>query len=186
MSQSFNDKFLIAGASSGDEQAFGKLYDKYIDEIYKFIVMRVRSSDEAQDLTSEVFLKTWEYISTGEEKQIDNIRALLYRIARNIVIDHYRQSGRELSPLDEELFDKIPDKSLDLERDAQIKDDIREALSMVDELSEDYRELVLMRYVQDLKVKEIAQILDKSSGAVRVSLHRAIKQLKNILKGKDL
>ena len=60
MSGKFNDQFLVASSIAGDEQAFGKLYDKYVDEIYRFVVMRVRSSREAQDLVAEVFLKIFQ------------------------------------------------------------------------------------------------------------------------------
>jgi RNA polymerase sigma-70 factor, ECF subfamily len=180
MSDSFNDKFLIAGSLAGDDQAFGKLYDKYIDEIYRFILMRVRSKEEAQDLTNEVFLKIWQYINNNDT-DIDNVRAFLYRIARNIVIDKYRKSGKELLALDEDMIESIPDESLDLEDEVQKKDELNEVLGVVDKLPEDQRELILMKYVQDLSVKEIAQVLEKSRGAVRVSLHRAIKKLKTLL-----
>jgi len=181
MSDSFNDKFLIAGSLAGDDQAFGKLYDKYIDEIYRFILMRVRSNEEAQDLTNEVFLKIWQYISTNDS-DIDNVRAFLYRMARNIVIDGYRKSGKEVLALDDDMIESLPDESIDLEGEIEKEDELKSVLSVVDKLPDHQRELILMKYVQDLSVKEIAQVLEKSRGAVRVSLHRAVKKLKTLLK----
>ena len=181
MSDSFNDKFLIAGSLAGDDQAFGKLYDKYINEIYRFILMRVRNTEEAQDLTNEVFLKIWQYISTNDS-DIDNVRAFLYRMARNIVIDGYRKSGKEMLALDDEMIESLPDESIDLEGEIEKQDEVNAVLSVVDKLPNDQRELILMKYVQDLSVKEIAQVLEKSRGAVRVAMHRAIKKLKTLLK----
>ena len=180
MSDSFNDKFLIAGSLAGDDQAFGKLYDKYIDEIYRFILMRVRSNEEAQDLTNEVFLKIWQYISTNDS-DIDNVRAFLYRMARNIVIDGYRKSGKEVLALDDDMIESLPDESIDLEGEIEKEDELKSVLSVVDKLPDHQRELILMKYVQDLSVKEIAQVLEKSRGAVRVALHRAVKKLKTLL-----
>ena len=181
MSASLNDKFLLASALAGDEEAFGKIYDKYVEEIFRFVLMRTSNKEEAQDLTSEAFLKTWEYVSSSS-KRIDNIRALLYRVSRNLVIDYYRKSGRQVQALDEDQFAKIIDQSVDLEESVAKRDDIKQAFSLLDNLSEEYRELLLMRYTQDLSTSEIAKALGKKEGTVRVGLHRAIKQLKEILK----
>ena len=71
---------------------FGKIYDKYIDKIYRFIFLKVSSEDVTKDLCSETFLRGWEAFQ--DEKKIDNIQAFLYQIARNLVIDHYREKGR--------------------------------------------------------------------------------------------
>ena len=180
MSGKFNDQFLVASSIAGDEQAFGKLYDKYVDEIYRFVVMRVRSSHEAQDLVAEVFLKTWQYISS-QKNQIKDFRAFLYRIARNLVIDYYRASKKEYTTFEEGQLEKIIDSGIDLESDAQNKDDLRIIFSVMDQLPEDHRELLSLRYIQDLSIKEIAEIQGKKSGTVRVALHRAIKQVKTLI-----
>ena len=185
MSGKLNDKFLLASAIAGDEEAFGKIYDKYVDEIFRFALMRLNTKEEAQDIASEAFLKAWQYI-TLSEKRVDNIRALLYRIARNLIIDNYRSRGKEVQAFDQKQFEELVDLSFNLEESVLKKDDIREVFSVLDDLPEESRDLVMMRYSQDLGISEIADILGKNSGAIRVALHRAIKQLKSILKKKQL
>jgi len=181
MSKAYKDKILLAASIAGDEESFGKLYDSYINDIYRFIVMRVRTAEEAQDLCSEVFLKTWQYVSEGS-RDIENFRALIYRIARNLVIDYYRKLGRELSPLDDEQFEHVPDPSVDLEKEAELRDDMRIVFKHLETLPDEQQELIVLRYTQDLSIREISAITGKSSGAVRVALHRAMKQLKQSIK----
>jgi len=118
----------------------------------------------------------------SSDKQIDNFRALLYKVARNLVIDFYRKSGKELAIFDEDQIKQLIDESINLEEELVKKDDVRIVFSALSELSEDSRELILMRYAQDLSVKEIANVLGKNNGAIRVALHRATKQLKLVLK----
>lgn len=180
MNNSFNDKFLVAATQAGDEEAFGKLYDKYSQQIYRFIVFRLNSREDANDLVSEVFLKIWQYI-VARDKNIDNFKALLYRMAGNLVIDYYRQSGREVQALDEDSWNKIVDETYNLEIKIRQKEDARLIRLAMDKLSQDERELLVMRYIDDLEVKEISLILGKTTGAVRVALHRAIKALKEVI-----
>ncbi len=180
MNSNFNDKFLILATQAGDEEAFGKLYDKYSRQIYRFIVFRLNSREDANDLTSEVFLKAWQYL-IKDHKNIDNFRAFLYRLAGNLVIDHYRQSGRQVQALDENVWNQIIDETYNLEDQIRKKEDSRLIKLAMDKLSPDERELLVMRYIDDLDIKEISQILDKTSGAVRVALHRAIKALKGLI-----
>ncbi len=177
MSKGKSDKSLVLKSIAGDEEAFGALYDLYVQDIYRFVLMRVRSQEDAQDLTSDAFLKMWQYL-TSDTRSIDNFRALLYRIARNLIIDFYRQSGKEFVGIDEGQMETIQDHSINLERKAEIDDDIRMVLAHLDTLDEEHRELILMKYAQDLSTKEIAHIVDKKPGAVRVALHRSIKLLK--------
>lgn len=180
MSGKFSDQFLIAASIAGDEQAFGRLYDKYVEELYRFVVMRVASRHEAQDLVGEVFLKAWQYLSS-KKKQIEDFRALLYRIARNLVIDYYRASKKEYTTFEEGQLENIIDTASDLAEETQKKDDLRIVFTALDQLPDDHRELILLRYVQDLSIKEIALIQGKTNGAIRVALHRAIKQVKNLI-----
>lgn len=174
------DRFLLEATIAGDEEAFGRLYDKYVAAIYRFVSFRVAGKEIAEDLSAEVFLKTWQYVKQGD-RQIENVKALLYRIAANSVIDHYRQSGNEYLALSEDVWNQIIDQS-SLFEEAQKKDDLRQVNQAIKSLSPADRELILMRYSNDLSVKEIADILGKNQGAVRTALHRAIKTLKAIIK----
>lgn len=180
MSGKFSDQFLIASSIAGDEEAFGKLYDKYVNDIYRFVVMRVRSSQEAQDLASETFLKAWQYVST-QKKQIDDFRALLYRIARNLVIDHYRSSKNESQGFEEGQLENIIDTSPSLQASAEHKDDMALVFKVIGQLSKDDSDVIILRYIEDLSIKEIAEIQGKKSGTVRVALHRAVKRVKELI-----
>ncbi len=181
MREKIQDKYIIASALSGDEEAFGKLYDKYINDIFRFILFRVKNHQEAEDLCADVFLKTWQYISS-EKRVIDNFRALLYRIARNTVIDNYRKSGKEMILMEESQLESIVDVSINIEESTKFKDDFRVVSEAIKKLSVENQELILMKYVDDLNIEEISEISGKSKGAIRVALHRAIKELKKILK----
>lgn len=180
MQSNNQDRFLLEATLAGDEEAFGKLYDRYVAGIYRFIYFRVGSKETAEDLAAEVFLKTWQYVKQGR-RQVENVKALLYRIAANNVIDHYRQSGKEYLALSEESWSQIADQ-VSLSDEAQKKDDLRQTYQAIKSLSPADRELVLMRYSNDLSVKEIAEILGKGPGAVRTALHRALKDLKTVIK----
>lgn len=181
MQSQIEDNFLISASLAGDEAAFGKLYDKYVNSIYRFIAFRVRSQDEAHDLTAETFLKSWQYL-VKSERTVDNFRALLYRIAGNLVVDHYREQAHERLSLSAVVWENIIDKSFNLEADLTKRDDVKQIYRAMDRLTGEQKDLLLMKYADDLGVKEMAQITGKSPGTVRVALHRAIKALKTILK----
>jgi len=156
---------------------FGKIYDQYINKIYRFIFLKVNSQEIAEDLTSEVFVRSWDKFRTGED--IRNIQAFLYQVARNLVIDHYREKGESRTISAEEIW--APDLRVDLEKEAQIDSEMSQARFALSKINEDYADIVVWRYLDQLSVSEIAKILNKSEGAVRVMLHRALKALKNEL-----
>ena len=153
---------------------FSKIYDKYIDRIYRFVFLKVSSKDVAQDLCSDAFLKCWEVYNNGTK--IDNIQAFLYRIARNLVIDHYRQKGR----MQFVSFESLPiiDPSPGLEEKLAFDSDLELIKAAIPSLKEDYQNVVIWRYLDDLPIPEIARMMDKSEEATRVTLHRALKALK--------
>lgn len=180
MNSNFKDKFLVAASLAGDEKAFGKLYDQYVTPIYRFIFFRVKGQEDAEDLTTEVFLKTWQYLTNGQ-RSIENFKALLYRIANNSVVDYYRQKDQEVNFLEEDQWLQITDLTYNLEEDVRKKDDIKHLHQSINKLENSEKELLIMRYIDDLSIKEIAGILEKNEGTIRVALHRATKALKNII-----
>lgn len=184
MKSSLNDKFLVASSIAGDEEAFGKIYDKYVDEIYCFVFTRVKNNkEEAQDLTSETFLKAWQYVNSSE-KMVENIRALLYKISRNLIIDNYRKNGNQLQSIDDSIVQTLADKSKSPQDATDQKMEVEKIISCLESLSQEAKEIITMRYMQDLSVSEISKILGKKAGAVRVALHRAKNQIKDQLKKK--
>lgn len=157
------------------QKEFSKIYDQYIDQIYRFVFIKVNSQEIAEDLASETFLRGWESFKKNHNG-IDNPRAFLYQIARNLIIDHYREKGRaQLISVDTvPIVDPCPN----LEEVTQIKSDFDLIKSALVNLNEDYQECIIWHYIDDLSIPEIARITNKSEGAVRVMLHRALKALK--------
>ena len=158
---------------------FTQIYDNYVDKIYRFIYFKVNSEEIAQDLCSETFLRGWQ--SFKENKQeIENPQAFLYQIARNLVIDHYREKGRTQTVSAD--YVSITDPGQNLEEQALSRSDLDTIKLALTDLKDNYQELVVWHYIDDLSISEISKLLNKSEGAVRVMLHRALKSLRNNLK----
>jgi RNA polymerase sigma-70 factor (ECF subfamily) len=157
---------------------FSKLYDKYIAKIYRFIYLKVNSEEIAQDLCSETFLKGWQAFKNSQNK-IENPSAFLYRIARNLVTDYYREKGRTQVVSAE--YVSMTDPRPGLEERMILNSDLEQVKAALVNLRDDYQNVIVWRYLDDLSIPEIAKILDKSETAVRVMLHRALKALKNEL-----
>ena len=153
---------------------FSKIYDQCIDKIYRFIFLKVNSQEIAQDLSSETFLRGWEAYKSNPK--IDNPSAFLYRIARNLVTDYYRQKARTqfVSPEAVPIIDPNPG----IEEKAVLNSDLNQIKAALAGLKEDYQDVIIWRYLDDLSIAEVAKMLDKSEEATRVTLHRALKALR--------
>ena len=173
------DTVLVIKTKSGDENSYGKLFSRYFKDIYAFLYLKVSSADIAEDLASEAFLKVWQYIKSG--KRIDNLRALLYRTARNLAIDHHRK--KKDASLESADAVNVPDVGANIIKQIEAREQGAELQKALLNIKEDYRDVLLLRYTQELSYKEIGQILGKRSGAARVLVHRAQKELKKQMKG---
>lgn len=157
------------------QEQFSKIYDQYVTKIYRFIYLKVSSQEAAEDLSSEVFVRTWETYRSKSTK-IENIQAYLYQIARNVVVDHYR--ARKIRTVSVEETAEIVDPADSLQGQAVLSmemDRIQKALAT---MQGDYQDLIIWRYLDELSVPEIAQITGKTEDNVRVGIHRAIQSLK--------
>lgn len=161
-----------------DKQAFVAVYDQYLTPIYRFVYFKVNDQAEAEDLTSQVFLKCWSYIQDGKITDYGTIRAFLYKVARNTVIDYYRQKTENLA-LDE-VKDIVDEQPISGEA---IDQNISVALiaGQLKKLKDEYREALILKFVNELSTAEIAEILGKTRGNVRVLLHRAERALKKLV-----
>jgi RNA polymerase sigma-70 factor, ECF subfamily len=177
-----SDKILYLQLQDKDKAAFIKAYDLYLDDIYRFIFFKVSNKEEAEDLTSLVFLKAWDHIQTNQLKEFKSLKALFYKIARNAVIDHYRkQSQRQEISLDQEEGKiDIVDEKANMSEALELSSDFKTVESKLAELKDEYREVIMLKYVDQLSISEIARILDKSNGNVRVLIFRALGALKKI------
>jgi RNA polymerase sigma-70 factor, ECF subfamily len=162
--------------SQETEKLFLQVYDEHADAIYRFCYFKLFDKEKAEELSQEAFMRTWEYLASG--KEVENIRAFVYRVARNSIIDYFRKK-KELS-LDE-LHEQGFDVSLeDASRWENIIDG-QDAIQAISLLDEKYREALLLRHVDGLPVKEIALVIGETENVISVRLHRGIKQLKKII-----
>lgn len=158
---------------------FSKIYDKYVEKIYRFIVLKVNSEEVAQDLTSDVFTRGWQSFS-NQKCDIKNMPAFLYQIARNLIVDHYREKG-QAQLVSIENVPNIVDLGTDLPKEAMLKSDVNRVKAALTNLNNDYREVIVWYYLDEFSVPEIAKILNKSEEAVRVQIHRALNALRACL-----
>ncbi|MBI2099202.1 RNA polymerase sigma factor [Candidatus Uhrbacteria bacterium] len=179
MNKYIKEKLLLFRITSRkDPEAYGKVYDEYVNRIYRFIYFKVSGEEEARDLVSETFLRAWQYLQEG--KQIKQLSSFLYKIARNLVIDHYRKKAMSVlteSELPAAMFGDEGRQGKEIET----KHDFGLLLAAMNKMKEEYREVVQLKYIDGLSVGEIADILDKNRGAVRVTLHRASKTLRELM-----
>ena len=160
---------------SDPRKIFSQIYDKYINKIYKFVFFKVNSQEIAEDLTSEAFSKTWVVFKENQDK-IKNVRAFLYKTANNLVIDHYRQKGRtNVISVNNPV---IIDPKQDLEKHVLLNSDMENVRQSLFHLKEDYQNVIIWHYLDDLPIYEVSKLLNRTEQATRVLLHRALKALR--------
>ena len=177
----------LSRLKSGDREAFIKAYDDFADDLYRFAYFKLGSEEEAKDLVSVIFLKTWNHIQTNSLKDSKTLRALLYKIARNAIIDHYRDKGlaSSISIEDAPQALEVPDDSQNQEDLIDQKSDLDLVQRKLMLLKDEYREVIIWRFVEDLSMDEIASITGKKKGNIRVLLHRAVTALKDLINEED-
>jgi RNA polymerase sigma factor (sigma-70 family) len=170
---------LVLMAQKGDHDAFSKLYDIFVDPIYRYIYFRVKAKD-AEDLLETLFMKVWENLKQYKFKKNKSFSAWIFRIAHNLVVDYYRSSKKHETS---ELLDYIADKNTDNDpvkttQSNLDKDYLKLAMS---KLKKKHQEIIIYKFVNELSNKEIAQILSKTEGNLRILQFRALKALKKEL-----
>ncbi len=164
---------------SGSKEQFSRIYDQYIEKIYRFVYLKVSSQEVAEDLTSKVFLKGWNAYQKGEK--IKNEGAFLYKIARNTVIDHYRERDKKKT-VSIDYVAPIADPRTSLYDKAILSDEIESVKAAIHRLKKDYQDVLIWYYLEDISAAQIAELMDKPVGTVRVMVHRGLKCLQDELK----
>jgi len=170
---------LVRRAQQGDPEAFAELYERYQPTIYTYIFYRVGDAEVAEDLTADVFVRLVEKIHTFQV-QDRPLLSWLYAIARNLIIDRHRRLERAPSlPLEERLIAEDAES-----QPAQVAERTltRECLAKaMRHLTEDQRQVILLKFVEDRSNAEVAAILAKTEGAVKALQHRALAALRRAL-----
>ncbi|RLK60647.1 sigma-70 family RNA polymerase sigma factor [Actinokineospora cianjurensis] len=170
---------LVHAAQQGDTVAFGQLYDRYVDVVYRYVLFRVGDRELAEDVTSETFLRALRRI-TSVTYQGRDVGAWFVTIARNLVLDHVKSSRFRLEVSTPEIRDS---ERVEAGPEQQVMSKVtREALlGCVDQLGDDQRECIVLRFLQGLSVAETAEIMNRNEGAVKALQHRAVRRLAQLL-----
>lgn len=168
------DERLLVEAAQGDPSKFDALYELHFERMYFFIVSRVHNRATAEDLTSDVFHKALANLATYEWRGAP-FSAWLYRIASNAIVDHYKRSNRE--PQLDELEHPLAHRELSSEALGFIERHVQ-FFRLVDQLPEVQKRVVCERFVEDRSIREIAQRLSKTEGAIKQLQFRALQTLR--------
>ena len=155
---------------------FSKTYDEHSDAIFRYAYFKLSDTEKAKDVVQDTFVKFWEYISA--ESELQNAKALLYRIALNTIIDLYRK--RKTFSLDT-LADDGFDPSYEPEKDVFERYESEAVLKAINELDEGDRNIMFMRYIEGLSFDDIAEVVGDRSNTIAVKVHRLLKQLRQSL-----
>lgn len=181
--RNFKDQQAFRRLKSRDREAFVRVYDENVREINRFVYFKVGNQEEANDLTSVIFLKAWHHIQNKTLEDAKTLRALLYKIARTSIIDYYRENGRKVTAsLDDERnpIDMI-DEAIDPQARLDSAANLELIMRQLPRLKEEYREAIIMRFINDLSLEEISEITGKNKGNVRVLLHRSLNALRELI-----
>jgi len=169
---------FVKQSQDGDHDAFAKLYDIFIDPIYRYVYYRV-NADDAEDIVETVFLKVWENLARYKSTK-KAFSAWVFRIAHNLVVDYYRASK-------ERRHDELPEDLKTHQREHSPIKQTEQALDSeilkiaIKKLKKNYQEVIVYKFINDLSNPEIAEILKRSEGSLRILQHRALKALKREL-----
>lgn len=159
---------------------FKQAYDDHADALFRFAFYKLSDREKAKDVVQDTFVKVWEYMA-ADGTEIANMKALLYRIATNAIIDNYRKKKElSLESLMDDGFD--PNDSHHSHNTIIDESEAEIVIKAMHTLDEEDRSILLMRYIDGLTVKEIADITGQRENTVSVRIHRALKFLKEILK----
>ncbi len=179
MSDSFES--LITNAKAGDESALTELYERYFEKIFRFVYYRVGHKETGEDLTEDVFLKAFKRLHSITEAH--RFEGWLYRIAKNTIIDHYRK--RKSTVAIEEIENTL-EYETNLVDIVNLQTNQIKLLKTLKQLPAEQQIVLKLKFFEQLENPEIAELLHKSEGAIRVIQHRGLTQLRTLLGSIDI
>jgi RNA polymerase sigma-70 factor (ECF subfamily) len=162
-----------------DVTVFEGVYDEYAPKLLKHAFFRTSSEQEAQDIVAQVFFKTWQYL-TNPKNEIRDIKAFLYQLTNNLVVDYYRRRAKvqlvSLESIKSNIESRVPIYPFKV---TEAKIDLEKVWQEVQALRDDYKTIIIWRYIDELSIKEISKLINKSRGATSIMIFRALKALKD-------
>ncbi|MDE2749755.1 MAG: sigma-70 family RNA polymerase sigma factor [Chloroflexota bacterium] len=173
--KALDDRELVALAKE-DMDAFGELYERYLQKIYSYVFYRTGNAHDAEDLTAKVFFRALSHIATYVEKGVP-FQAWLYRIAHNLVANWHRDQGRrKIIALDEYVVHSLKSEAPD--RVTEEREEQNQLLQAVRRLPEDRQQLLLLKFVEQMSNAEIGAIMGRTEGAIKSLYHRTLLALR--------
>ena len=184
MDRIVEDEMLVAQFQAGRPDAFDDLMKRYKGQIYAYLLRSVKSYEDAEELTIEVFFKAYRALDTWKPQA--RFSTWLYKIAHNLSIDFHRaKSRRPTYSLDDEELSINEPAAVDLwsnpEWEIEEKDRHRVIREAIDQLSPKQKAVFILNRYQGLQIKEITEVLGMAEGTVKIHLHRAVKKLQTLL-----
>jgi len=176
-----NERQLVLQAQDGNSEAFGQLYDAYMERIYRFVYFRVEDQQTAEDITSQVFLKAWSNLDRFQFSRTPYL-AWLYTIAHNAVIDHYR-TRKVTTALDDVQLSQ-PDHSELVENEIDLTVEMKSVKTALQSLTDDQQKVLTLKFIEGMSNNEIAHHLGKREGAIRALQMRGLQALAKQLEEK--
>lgn len=167
-----DEQVLIEKAKTGDKDAFGKLYQKYLNRIFRFIYYLIHDYESSQDITQNTFMKAWNSLPRFDMEK-GTLQSFLFTIARNTVIDFQRKKKSVSLETIEEII-----SNEDVEKEAIRSEEKQTILKALSYLETDEKQIIALRYFEELSFSEIAEVMQIKEGALRVRIHRILKKLK--------
>jgi RNA polymerase sigma-70 factor (ECF subfamily) len=179
----YTDAELLQHAQGGSAEAFGMLYDRHAQAVFRFLYAHLNNRLDAEDLTGDVFLRSWRMLPKYREQGVPFL-AYLFKVARNALIDFYRHTGNRSETEDIENV-QAHDASQDPVGEAAARLENEELHHAIQELRDDYQTVLTLRFIGELSPEETAAVMGKSAGAIRVLQHRALAALRKLLESKE-
>jgi RNA polymerase sigma-70 factor (ECF subfamily) len=169
------------------EARFLKAFDEFNDALFRHALLRVSNREKAVDLVHDTFTKVWAYLRGGYE--IDSFRPFLYKVLNNLIIDEYRRRKEssldallEIDGVDEGSFEELSESNTEA---LAATIDGKKAFELLDQIPDQYREVIILRFVDQLGPREIAKLIEESENVVSVRIHRGLKILRQKIEALD-
>lgn len=181
----YNGSDMATDSSTGSnseshEDRFLTAFEEYSDALFRHASLRINDRERAVDIVHDTFAKVWGYVRQGHD--IENFRPFLYKVLNNLIIDEYRKkkeqsldSLMEGEGVDEGAFDDLTESTVET---LAATLDGKKAFTVVEKLPDQYREVILLRFVDGLGPKEISELIEVSENVVSVRLHRGLQMLR--------